>query len=62
MSNRKHRGANVKLTQFHKEVLRRAAQAIDESEIKIVAQLIENNFSDIAKAVDKSNKAKGLIE
>jgi len=62
MSDRKHKGDNVKLTQFHKEVLRRAAQAIDESEIKIVAQLIENNFSDIAKAVDKSNKAKGLIE
>lgn len=53
MYNKKHKGDNVKLTQFHKEILRRASSVINESEIKIVAELIEKEFSTIAKAVGK---------
>ena len=53
MSDRKHKGDNVKLTQFHKEILRRAAKSINESEIKIVTDLIEREYSTIAKAVEK---------
>jgi hypothetical protein len=51
MSDRKHKGDNVKLTQFHKEILRRASAAVGKSEIKIVSELLEREFSIIAESL-----------
>ena len=51
MYNDKHSGANIKTTDFTKEVIKRAAASLNTSEIKLVAEVIEQEFSRIAKKV-----------
>ena len=51
MYNNKHSGKNIKTTDFTKEVIKRAAASLDISEIKLVAEVMEQEFSRIAKRV-----------
>lgn len=56
MYNKKHNGQNVKTTDFTKEIIRRAAASMKTSEIKLVATIMEQEFSRIAEAIEKEIK------
>lgn len=53
---KKHTGQNIKTTNFTKEVIRRAAISMNTSEIKLVAMVIESEFSRIVEALNKETK------
>ena len=56
MPDKKHNGANIKVTDFTKEVIKRAAKSLKVSEIKLVADVIEQEFPRIAAAIEKESK------
>lgn len=56
MKEKKHRGQNIKVTDFTKEVIKRAALSMDMSEIKLVSTIMEQEFPHIIKALTKESK------
>lgn len=55
MYENKHTGSNIKVTNFTKEVIRKAALMMEMSEIKLIAELVENEYPQIVNRV-RSNR------
>lgn len=53
---KKHTGKNIKVTDFTKEVIKRAAASIGKSEIKLISIVMEQEFPHIIKALTKEGK------
>jgi len=53
---KKHTGKNIKVTDFTKEVIRRAAASMDSSEIGLIADIMAQEFPHIIKALNKEGK------
>jgi len=53
---KKHTGKNIKVTDFTKEVIKRAAASIGKSEIKLISIVMEQEFPHIIKALTKESK------
>jgi len=51
MHQNKHTGSNIKVTDFTKEVIKRAAAMMEVSEIKLVSDLVEAEYPKIVNIV-----------
>ena len=55
MYQNKHSGSNIRTTDFTKEIVRRAATMLGVSEVKLIADLVENEYPIVSKKLKELN-------
>ena len=56
MYQNKHSGSNIRTTDFTKEIVRRAAAMLGVSEVKLIADLVENEYPKVSEKLKELSK------